>query len=430
MADALSSISNYLSGGQLGQSQTDYQSAISTLAAAVPPQLANLIPALHLQVMKGQMTPAQAQAAIQQQSNLAGIQSDPTAASAQLKALTQLQQVASSGGLTDADKAQINQVEQQTGMQNKARQGAVMNQAQAQGAGGSGLDLAARLSGEQNANVVGSNAADQVAQDAQARSLAAMSQSGQLGGQIEQQDFGQAAQKAQAQDIIDKFNAGNLQSTNEANAARTQQAAGTNFLTANDIAGKNTATQNTEAMLPLNTAVTQGNLNAQYAKNLSGGLTAAGEAAQKAGTAQSTASGNMLGVAGKAIGGAINGGEKAYDSSGGDWGSAIGGALGGLFSDPKTKTDVRDLTDDDMDALLEKLSGKKFKYKKGTPGDDGKEHVGVMTTDVEKTPLKSNVVHSDQGDVLIDNDKSEGLMLAALNNLHERMNELEDKKHA
>lgn len=429
MANALSNISNYLSGGQLGQSTSDYQQAVNTLASAVPPQLANLIPALHLQVMQGQMTPAQAQAAIQQQSSMAGVQVDPTAAAAQLKALTQLQQVASSGGLTNADKAQINQIQQQVGMQNKARQGAVLDQAQQRGIGGSGLSLAAQLSGEQSANVAASDASNNVAEDAQNRALQAMGASGNLGGQIQQQNFNEDATKANAQDIINRFNAGNLQTTNEANAQRQQQAGGENFQTANTIAGNNTGIQNAQALLPLNTAVTQGQLNNQYAKNLAGGLTAAGEAAQKAGTAQSTTSGNMLGVAGKAVGGAIGSGIKAYDTSGGDWGSTLGGAIGGLFSDPKTKTDVKDLTDDDMDSMLEKLSGKKFKYKKGTPGDDGKEHMGVMTTDLKKTPLKDNVVHSDQGDVVIDNDRMEGVMLAALNNLHNRIGLLEDERN-
>ena len=129
MANLFSGINNYLSGGASGGAQSDFQAAVGSLASAVPPSLANLIPTLQMQVVQGKMTPAQAAAAIQQQSAMNGVQGSPQAQAAQLQALTQMQQVATSGGLTQADKAQLQQISDQVNQQNQARQGAVMQQA-------------------------------------------------------------------------------------------------------------------------------------------------------------------------------------------------------------------------------------------------------------------------------------------------------------
>ncbi len=46
---------------------------------------------------------------------------------------------------------------------------------------------------------------------------------------------------------------------------------------------------------------------------------------------------------------------------------------------------------------------------------------------MKETPLKDNVVHSDKGDIVVDNDKLDGAILAALNNIHQRKMELEEK---
>lgn len=401
-ASLFPSIQNLLSNGKLNASQTAYQNAINALNQSVPSQLSNMIPTLALQMVQGQMTPAQAQAAIQQQSAMAGVTVDPSLMNAQTGALSQLQQIASSGGMTPTDLAQVQQINDQVNAQNQGRQLAVQDQMQQQGIGGSGADIAARLSSAQAANTAASEAGTQVAANAQQRALQAIQQSGQLGGQIQQEQFGEAAQKAQAQDAINQFNTGLQQNTNLANQQAQQQANLTNFNMANQVAGTNTGIANTQAMLPLQTA------EAQNQQNLNWGATAA-RANQTQGaqlntqanqnTANNTNTANSLIKAAPSIASAAS-------------------DLWGAFSDETMKTDKKEMTDDDVDELMHKLTGYKYKYKKGSAADDGgKTHYGVMAQDLEKTPLKNSVVDTDKGKFVMDNDSKQNAMLAVLAHL-------------
>lgn len=420
MANVLSDINNYLSGGASGNVSSDVQGAINTLASNIPPQLANLIPSLQQQVVAGQMTPAQAQAAIQQASAANGIQSDPTTSAAQLQALSQLQNISQSGGLTSADKAQLNQLEGQVGQQNAARQGAVMQQAQEQGIGGSGADLAARLSGAQSANVAASAASNNVAQSAQQRALQALSASGQLSTQMNQNDFNNNLAKAQAQNNVNQFNAANQTQASEYNANNQQQANNTNLANAQNVSNANTGIENTQAMLPLQVQQAQAGLNNTYAQNLAGAQDTGAKTLvdqANANTAQSNKDLNAISsVAGSATG---DNGWLTGDNG-------IIKTVGGWFSDPNLKEDKADLTDDDIDELLSKLSGKTYKYKKGSPGDDGgKVHVGIMSTDLKKTPLGDHVKSTDEGDMVVGGPDMDGAILAALSHIHEKMKDLE-----
>lgn len=421
MANVLSDINNYLSGGASGSVSTDAQGAINTLAANVPPQLANLIPQLQQEVVAGTMTPAQAQASLQQASAANGIQSDPTTSAAQLQALSQLQNISQSGGLTDADKAQLGQLEGQVGQQNQARQSAVMQQAQEQGVGGSGADLAARLSGAQSSNVAAADEANNVAQSAQNRALSALSQSGQLATTMNQNDFNNALSKAQAQNNINQFNAQNQTQASEYNANNQQNANMTNLANAQNVANTNTGIQNTQAMLPLQTEQAQAGLNNTYAQNLGNAQLGAAGTLQKQSATNAAQSGQDIQAVGNAISSAGGANGWLTNSSG----TGIGNDISSWFSDPKMKEDKQDLTDDDIDDLLSKLSGKTYKYKKGTPADDnGKTHVGIMSSDLEKTPLGDNVVHTGMGDKILNNDDMNGAILASLSHLHEKIKEL------
>jgi hypothetical protein len=395
-------IQNLLSGGKLNASQSAYQNAINALNQAVPSQLSNLIPQLQLQVVQGKMTPAQAQAAIQQQSTMAGIQVDPSLMNAQTQALTQLQQIASSGGLTPTDKAQLMQINDQVNAQNQGRQLAVQDQARQQGIGGSGADLAARLSSAQAANTAASEAGTTVAANAQQRALQAIQQSGQLGGQIQQEQFGEAAQKAQAQDAINQFNTGLQQQTNLTNAQNQQQANLTNFNEANTVAGTNTGITNTQNLLPLQTAQEQNQQNLNWAGT-------AAKANQTQGAQLNTQAQQNTTANNSAVSGLIKNAPAIADAA---------ENIFGAFSDERIKTDKKPLSDDDVDELMHKLTGYKYKYKKGSAADDGgKTHYGVMAQDLEKTPLKGSVVDTDKGKIVTDNDSKQNAILAVLAHL-------------
>lgn len=411
-ASLFPAVQNLLSGGQLNASQSAYQNAVNALNQSVPSQLSNLIPTLQLQVVQGTMTPAQAQAAIQQQSALNGITVDPATMNAQMQSLTQLQQIASSGGMTAQDKAQLQQINSQVNAQNAGRQLAVQQQAQQQGEGGSGFELAAKLSSAQNANNAANQAGTQVAANAQQRALQAIQQSGQLGGQIQQEQFGEAATKAAAQDAVNQFNTGLQQQTNLTNANNTQAANLANFNTANQVAGTNTAIANQQAMLPLNTAATQNQQNLNWGANAAKvDQTQGAQLNTQANTnkANNTSSLNTLISAAPGI---ANAAENIF----------------GSFSDPELKTEKKELNDDDIEELMHKMTGYKYKYKKDVPNAPKGEQTGIMSSDMKQTALKDNVVHSDKGDIVVDNDNTKNAMFAALNNIHERMKKIEGDK--
>ncbi len=344
-----SATANANSGGEYGTVNSDAQTAMSMLQNAVDPQLASLIPQLSQQVQQGTMTPAQAQAAIQQKSAMLGIQVSPSLMQAQTAALNGLQQIATQGGLTATDRAQLQDINNQVNSQNAARQGAIQQQMQSQGIGGSGADIAQRLAAGQTANETAGQNAVQVGANAQQRALQALQSSGQLGGQIQGEQFGEQAQQAQAQDAINQFNAQNQQQASLTNAANAQNANTQNFQMANQIAGTNTGIQNQQAMMPLTTAETQSQLN-----------TAAGAAAGS--TAAGT--GKNLTQIGQNISGTSQQTANSLTGNSG-LGSLIGqgiGAAANYFSEG---------TPDDMDSMLEKLSGIKYKYKAPTPKSEG-----------------------------------------------------------
>lgn len=404
------SIQNLLSNGQLNASQSAYQNAVAALNQSVPSQLSNLIPTLALQVVQGTMTPAQAQAAIQQQSAVSGVTVDPSLMNAQMQSLTQLQQVASNGGLTPADKAQLNDINNQVNAQNAGRIGAINQQAQMQGVGGSGLTIANKLSSAQAANNAASTAGANVASNAQARALQAINESGQLGGQIQNEQFGEAAQKAAATDAVNQFNTGLQQQTNSTNAANTQAANAANFTTANQVAANNTAIKNQQALEPLQTAEVQNQQDLNYGAN-------AAKIDQQQGQQLNTQAQKNTQANNGVVSGLIQDAPKIADAA---------TSIFGSFSDEKMKTDKSKLSDSDIDDLLNKLSGNKYKYKSDSPAaDGGKTHYGVMAQDMEKTPLKNSVVDTDKGKFVTDNDDKQNAILAALSQIHERVEKME-----
>ena len=148
------------------------------------------------------------------------IQDDPATRDAQMRALQQISQVASQGGMTATDKAQLNDIEDQSNANEQGNRQAVLQSMMARGAGGSGMDLAAQLSNEQGSANQASRQGLNVASMAQQRALSAMSQMGALGGSVRGQDFNQASAKAQATDAINQFNSNQAMRAQESRTAQ------------------------------------------------------------------------------------------------------------------------------------------------------------------------------------------------------------------
>lgn len=131
--------------------------------------------------------------------------------SAQLKALEQLQDISTSGGMTVSDKATLEEIQKANAAKERGSREAIIQNAMERGVGGSGVEMMAQLLNSQEAAGRANTAGLDVAKTAQQRVLDAITQSGSLGGQIQSQQFGEEAQKAAAADAIARFNTQNRQ---------------------------------------------------------------------------------------------------------------------------------------------------------------------------------------------------------------------------
>lgn len=272
--------------GSSGSDKADKmrQSAIDAFNNIKTPELTALQVQLNNYVNAGKMTPEQAEVQLMNSNAFNDIVTDPANTAAQKQALTQLQQIASQGGMTAIDKAQLQDIHNQQNQEAKSRNESVMQNARERGTGNSNINTVNELMNEQSAADRASQAGTQVAANAQQRALQAIQASAALGGSMHAQEYGEKADKANAANAIEQFNtqtqnAGNLENTRTANAAQAM-----NLQNAQDIANKNTATGNENKMYNAQQNQTVFNDNLQKAQGVAGTYNAWGNDA----TAQKT----------------------------------------------------------------------------------------------------------------------------------------------
>lgn len=134
------------------------------------------------------------------------ITEDPRLRAAQMRALERLQGISEAGGQDAQYRAAQNQAMQEAGQYERGQRQALEGQARQRGTFGGGQQFAAQLmaqqAGAQNAANQGFNNAAQ----GQQRALQALQGYGSMSGAMRDQDYSQAARKAQAQDQINQFN--------------------------------------------------------------------------------------------------------------------------------------------------------------------------------------------------------------------------------
>lgn len=339
-------------------------------------------------VQQGILTPEQATAAQQDPSLMAGVSQDPTTRQAQMDALSQLQDITSSGGLTAIDRAKLGQISTEENTAARGQREAILQNAQARGLGGSGIELMAQLQNQQESAGRKSQRDMDVAALAQQRALDAIMNQGNLSTQIGSQQFAQDAQKAQAQDAIAQFNAQNKQQTNLANTAANNEAQARNLAAKQAIADANINTSNQQQQY--NKQLAQQNYDNEIKKRSGqAGIGQANAAAQTAANAANSAQTNALIGAGATIAGTAFGGPAGGAAAGAAVKAGTAKAKGGLIEGDNTgydsiitptmpgefvvkKDDVPDFlkkahTDDDgeFDAagFLDSLTGGKYNYK-------------------------------------------------------------------
>jgi hypothetical protein len=200
---------------------------------------------VHLQdyTNAGQLANAKESALTQDPSKLAGVSVDPRLRLAQMSALSQMQGL-SNTGLNATDQAALIDSRNSVASADHGRQAAIMQNMQARGMGGAGSELAQRLMSAQAATNQQATDSNNIAAQAQARALQAMSQAGSMSTGMANTDFSQKAQVASAQDAINNFNTQNQQAVAARNIGSQNQANLYNVQNAQDVANKNTGVAN------------------------------------------------------------------------------------------------------------------------------------------------------------------------------------------
>lgn len=144
------------------------------------------------------------------------ISMDPATRAAQMSALQSLQSEADRGGMSVNDRVAQAQAMTAAAQQERGSREALNQEMAARGMRGSGYGYAAALANQQGAASRNAATGATTAANARTRALQSLQEAGQLGGQVRGQDWQQASARAQAQDAINKFNAG--QRLNKADA--------------------------------------------------------------------------------------------------------------------------------------------------------------------------------------------------------------------
>lgn len=255
----LSGLTNALFGGGGGG---ENQAALEAVRDIPLPVLKQYYPELYQQVAT--LNPEIESAVTLGPSEMGGIATDPALRQAQLKALSKLQEVGDAGGRDAQFMADQARLESDVNTNLQGQQGAIMQNMATRGMSGGGSEMVARqMAAQQASNKQAQMAMDLNAQ-AQQRALQAIMQGGQLGGQMQSQDFSQAAQKAQAADAISRFNAQNLQQVNSNNVNTKNQAQQWNATGAQNTANQNTGLRNDAQQYNANLA--QQNFNNQMSR--------------------------------------------------------------------------------------------------------------------------------------------------------------------
>ena len=195
-------------------------------------------------VQQGIITPEDAQAALVDHSAYNDINMPSVGRDAQLAALGELKNIYSQGGLNAEDRARILDIQDQVNATNRGNQLAIGQKMQQQGQYGSGADIAQRLLAAQGSATDANRHGIDVASLASKRALDAITQSANIGSNLTGQDWQQAQAKAEANDIINRFNAGNTQQVNLANVAARNAAQSQNLAEKQRVADYNATMEN------------------------------------------------------------------------------------------------------------------------------------------------------------------------------------------
>lgn len=309
---------------------------------------------------------------------------------AQQDAMARYKEQADNGGFSAADRATQAKSMRAASQQDAARRQSILSEMQQRGTLGSGGELAAKLAAADAAASLNSQDSLDLAANGEARRDEAIANRSNLAGNMREQDYKVSANRAEAGDAVDRFNA-DLQSrmafqNNQTQNQATQWNAGTN----NDW---NTNVAQLQYNGQVDIQNRQAQRKAERAASKNGALVAAGT------------------IAGGVIG--------SYAGPGGTVaGAQAGGAVGGMVSDENKKKDISDIGDIDLDKFLESIKPKSYDYKDESNGKG--KRVGFMAQDIENNPVGSAIVRDDDDGKEIDVNNLLGALTAAIARLDDK----------
>lgn len=231
-------------GHQLDDAKSARQSALQQWLNVNVPDPAQQKIELQRYQQTGQFSPTLQKTFQQDPSGLKSLQIDPTSRSAEVQALQQMGNIASSGGMDAQARQQQQQAINASNANERGQRGAIMQNFAARGAGGTGAELEAQLEASQGDANQAASQGMQAAAGGEQRALQAMASYGNMAGNLNSQDYGQAASAAQAQDAINRFNTQNQQTVSNNNTNTVNEAQKYNLGQAQDISNRNTGVAN------------------------------------------------------------------------------------------------------------------------------------------------------------------------------------------
>lgn len=225
----ISDVTNFLTGGSNQDAEDALNRALQAFSSIRTPTTQDLtLPELQRFVQAGILTPAQAAAVLQKTNAYDNISTPAAPKQAEMDALSKLQEIADAGGMDSIEKAKVEDTESKMNQTLQGQRLSVMDQMAQRGIPQSLMGPAMELAfAGQDAEIAHKDAL-QANADAETRALQALEGSASIGGQLENQNWSEGAQKAAAQNAIDQWNAANATTVNLANANARQAAEGYN----------------------------------------------------------------------------------------------------------------------------------------------------------------------------------------------------------
>jgi hypothetical protein len=240
----ISSLAGLFGGGDDAKKYTD-QAVQELIKQQVPDPAQQRIELQHY-MSAGTLSPQLEHVIQQNPSALEGVVKNQKYAQAQDKALSQLQDIGESGGLTLSDKANLQDQMIQNAVKDRGNREAITDDMARRGALGSGMALQAQLANSQAAGDRDAQMRLKALGGAQDRALAAIQGAGDMAGKLSAADLDQQNTVAAAKDAISRFNTANAQGVQQRNVGALNDAQQFNLTNAQKLSNANTDLSNDE----------------------------------------------------------------------------------------------------------------------------------------------------------------------------------------